>query len=570
MKVKYIISIKDPASSIFEVEIEWDGLHEEELDVSLPVWRPGRYLIFDFSSGVFNFTASGKDNESLKWKKIDKCTWRIYSNGSNKVSVSYRLYANEFELRTRGLNEEHAFVNGTAVLMYSEKYRTSPIEIILKPYNDWKVTTGLEQIGEDKFRFSASDYDCLADSPLEIGQQNEFEFTVEGVNHMISFTGDVTFESKLIDDLSKIIRENFAFWGYIPYEKYVFIVHCSEHGGGGTEHINSTVVGIRPDAFLKESSYKNFLRLISHEFFHTWNVKQLRPKGLTPIDYTKENYTEELWIAEGGTSYYDSLMLVRTGLLSSEEFLDEIDNLIMNDVSRPGNKVQSLAESSFDAWVKFWKFGPQRNELESDYYSKGANVSLLLDLEIRKRTNNSHSLDDVYKLMLNRFPLGKGYTNEDFINICEEISGTDFKSFFADYLYGTKMLEWERILSYAGLELNKIESPESLDYGISVDESNGNAVLNRVLEGSIAEKCGLKIGDEIVARDGKKVDIAVLSNKLESSNERVKLTVFRNGELMNFELFDRYYGLTKYKLEKTDRPDNLQISIYEDWLKVKW
>jgi predicted metalloprotease with PDZ domain len=330
---------------------------------------------------------------------------------------------------------------------------------------------------------------------------------------------------------------------------------------------------VKPQDFENEDTYKNFLRLISHEFFHTWNVKQMRPKGLTSYDYTKENYTEELWIAEGGTSYYDGLMILRTGQYSFEDFFNEITKAVENDRRRPGNKVQSLAESSFDAWVKFWKGTQQNYNAETDYYKKGADVSLILDLEIRNRSVNKYCLDDVFRRMYEIFPLGgAGYTNEDFMNICGELCGGSFGEFFDDYVYGTEPIEWEKYLSIAGLDLKSNDSTVIPVVGLVLSDTAGRVVINKVLPGSSAEGAGLNAEDEIIAIDGDKADYVTVEKKLKElkADEKVEISVFKENKLKKviIKLEDR--KITKYHLQKITEPSELQKSVFENWFGIKW
>jgi predicted metalloprotease with PDZ domain len=576
--VNYTLGMPKPASHYFEVEISFNGVEDEYLDLILPVWRPGRYFIFDFSSGVQEFKASGGSQNELKFKKIDKCTWRVETGSKNSkprdVNIAYKLYANEFNLRTRGLDENHAFVNGASVFMYSEKYRYVPLTLKVLPYSDWHITTGLENVSGETFVFTAPDYDYFIDCPLEIGNQKDYAFEVEGKEHIISFYGEADYDiERLKTDFTTIIKKNYEFWGKVPYDRYVFIVHCTPQSGGGTEHINSTVVGVKPVDFEKESSYKNFLRLISHEFFHTWNVKQLRPKGLTPYNYTKENYTEELWIAEGGTSYYDGLILSRTGQYDIEDIINEITKAVEENRRRPGNNIQSLAESSFDAWVKFWKGGQQSYIAETDYYKKGADVSMILDLEIRKRSGNKHSLDDVFKTMFEKFPLGvTGYTNEDFMKMCSEYGGGSFTQFFDDHVYGTKPIEWEKYLSYAGLELKSSDSTVMPVVGLILSNSGEMVFISNVLPGSSAEDAGLSIEDEIIAIDGLKAECKTIEKRLKElkAGEKVKLTVFKQNKLKDIVLTLQNRKIANYYIEKVNKPDALQKTIFESWLEVKW
>lgn len=596
-RITYELGMPKPSTHLFEVSITFDSLplDEDNLDLNLPVWRPGRYLVFDFASGIQEFNVFEESGMPLKWKKINKNTWHVELNGNKSATAKYKVYANEFSLRTRGLNAEHGFVDGTSVFMYSEKYRHTPLILKVNPYDGWHVTTGLDSYNSD---FSAPDYDYFVDCPLEIGSQVDIEFDVDGRKHIISIFGDAKYDREnLVRDFTKIIRQNYEFWGRVPYEEYVFIIHCTSQGGGGTEHINSCVLGIRPSALENsdlrgvpstrersnprrsnpndenKNNYKNFLRLVSHEFFHTWNVKQLRPKGITPYDYSKENYTEELWVAEGGTSYYDGLLLVRLGLLDAEDFYNELTKAIQEERRRPGNRIQSLAESSFDAWIKFWKNNPQSYNAETDYYGKGADVCLVLDLELRQRTDNKHSLDEVFKSMYEAFPLGvTGYTNSDLQKTCEDVSGTSFQQFFDDYVYGTKSIEWEKFLSYTGLDLKAEDSTVIPVVGLFAEQRGEKLFIKDILSGSSAEDAGLAAGDEVVALNHERISHNEVEKKLEGfrQGDTLVLTIFRNDKLKDYTLKLLNRKLANYFIDKTDNSAALQKSIYESWLGVKW
>jgi predicted metalloprotease with PDZ domain len=575
--ITYELGMSKPSTHLFEVNISFENLPEAEnsIDLILPAWRPGRYLIFDFASGVQEFNALDKAGNSLVWKKIDKNTWRIDLNKNRNFSASYKVYSNEFSLRTRGLNDEHGFVDGTSLFMYSERYRSLPVILKVHPFDGWHVSTGLENNKEESNSFRASDYDYFVDSPLEIGNQEDIEFSVDNKEHVISFFGQANYNREmLINDFTKIIRKNLEFWGKLPYERYLFIIHCERQGSGGTEHINSCVLGIRPSFFETTDEYKGFLRLVSHEFFHTWNVKQLRPKGLTPYDYTKENYTEELWIAEGATSYYDGLIALRAGLLDVDDFYNEITNSVEEERRRPGNRLQSLSESSFDAWIKYWKNNAQqRYNTESDYYGKGADVSLILDLELRQRTENKTSLDDVFRLMYERFPLGAtGYINSDFQKTCEELSATSFKQFFDDNVYGTKVLEWEKYLNYAGLELSAKDSTIVPAIGLMTELRGEKIFVKDVISGSAAEDATITSGDQIVALDYEMVSYGDMNKNVEKlqPGDSLTLTIFRNNKLKDVKLLLKRKKYADYLINKTGNPSTLQKKIYESWLGVKW
>lgn len=576
VKIHYTLGMSKPSSCYFEVEITFQSLpaSDKTLDLILPVWRPGRYFIFDFASGIQNFEAVDEKGKKLSWKKTDKASWVISKGSGKTVTVKYKVFGNEFGTRTRGIDDTHAFVNGTAVFMYSEKYRSNPLTLKVIPHDNWHVTTGLDNTNNDPNEFAAPNYDYLADCPLEIGTQTDFDFNVDGLRHTISFYGEAKYDKeKLIADFTKIIKKNFEFWGNVPYERYVFIVHCTPQSGGGTEHINSTIVGVKPSAFDTEAGYKSFLRLISHEFFHTWNVKQLKPAGITPYDFTKENYTSELWVAEGGTSYYDGLMITRTGQSTIDEFYDEITKGVEDERRRPGNNVQSVAESSFDAWVKFWRRTPNAYNSESDYYSKGSYVSLVLDMEIRHSSKNKHSLDDVFVKMYNDFPLDvKGYTNEDFRRYSEEFAGSSLKQFFDDYVYGTKPIEWEKYLGYAGLELSSSDSTILPIVGLNTGKRGDKIIINDIIAGSSAENAMLMPGDEIIALNGGRLGYEEMEKRIKDlkSGDKITLTVFRADKLKEFTLELKDKKMANYYLLKTAKPSELQKEIYENWLETKW
>jgi len=578
INIEYILSMPEPSNHYFEVEIRYSNLSVSDkfLELLLPVWRPGRYFIFDFASGVQEFSASDKKGKALNWFKKDKSTWRVETSPSRSVVIKYRVFANEFEARTRGLDQSHAFVNPTAVFMYCQKYRGNPLTLKVKPFGDWHVTTGLDndKKSKDPNRFTAPDYDYFTDCPLEIGNQKDFSFDVEGREHVFSFYGEANYDKKKIaEDFTKIIKKNYELWGSVPYKKYIFIVHCTPVSGGGTEHINSTVVGVKPAAFDSEKGYTSFLRLISHEFFHTWNVKQLKPKGITPYDFQKENYLSELWIAEGGTSYYDGLMLVRTGQMNLDEFLKEITGGINDERSRPGNRIQSVAESSFDAWVKFWRRTPNSYESESDYYRKGSYVCLVLDLAIRNASKNKYSLDDVFRKMFEKFPLDvKGYTNEDFQKMCEKFAGKKLDKFFNKYVSGTEPIDWDKFLGYAGLKLSSDENTVIAVVGIKTSKKVDKIIIDEVLPGSSGQRAGLLAGDEIIAYDNQKLDYEDMENRIKElrSGDRVTFNILRSNILKDYTLIMEDRKVTEYHLEKIATPTNLQRSIYEDWLETKW
>jgi predicted metalloprotease with PDZ domain len=571
--IHYSLGMSKPSTHFLEVEITFDHLPDnlQTLDVVLPVWRPGRYFVLDLASGVQEFSAVDGKGTGLAFQKTEKSKWHVETAGASKVSLSYKVYANEFNLRTRGLNDEHAFIDGAAVFMYVEQFRNLPIVLSIKPYGNWHATTGLEGDGK---KFTAPDYDYFVDCPIEIGNQKEFNFSVDGVPHVLSIFGQGNWNADtLVKDISAIVKAQKEFWGEFPYKRYVFLLHCTPSSGGGTEHINSTAMGTRPYVFKNPDSYRGFLGLVSHEYFHTWNVKQLRPKGIHPYDYTKENYTRELWIAEGTTSYYDNLLLVRAGFVKPEKYLERLAGEIQADRQRPGNTVQPVSESSFDAWVKYWKGTEQAYNSESDYYDKGADVSLLLDLEIRNMTKGARSLDDVMRAMYKRFPLkGSGYTLNDFIHVAEEIAGGSLQQFFTQYVYGITPLPWENALSYAGLQIAAKDSVAKPWTGAVTNDVGEKTKITRVIAGSPAYNTGVDIGDELLALNGNRVRSADFNDRIAELKvgDIVTLTLFHNDRLREIKIALDHTPVPAYKVIKITSPTSSQKELYKDWLKAHW
>jgi predicted metalloprotease with PDZ domain len=574
--IEYKLGMAKPWTHLLEVELTVKGVPSSPsaLDFLMPVWRTGRYVVFDFAGGIQEFSATDGSGAPVRWSKTDKSTWHVEKGRATGVTIHYKVYANEFEQRTRGLNDEHAFVDGCAVFMFFEKYRSLPLTVTVAPYQDWHVTTGLDAVAGERFKFKAKNLDELMDCPMEIGNHKDFEFDVEGKKHVLSIFGAGNYDpNKMMADISQIVKLNKEFWGDLPYERYVFFLHLGLQGGGGTEHLNSAVMQTGPFGFKNPNSYIGFLGLVSHEYFHTWNVKQLRPKGIAPYDYTKENYVYELWVAEGTTSYYGRLLLQRGGFSQPQFVYDWLANMVQGERQRPGNHIQSVSESSFDAWVKYWKEHQQGFNSESDYYGKGSDVSLILDLEIRQRSNNKYSLDDVMRTLYRRFPLGgNGYTVDDLRTIAEKLGGTDLKKFFEDYVTGTIPIDWERYLGYAGLRVQARDSDRKISLGmVTADRENRTRVMS-VTAGTSAYDAGVDIGDEVVALNGLRVHTSDLPDRLADykPGDKVKLTIFRRDRLREFEIALRLQDVPSYKVTKVEQPSPLQKSIFESWLKTTW
>jgi predicted metalloprotease with PDZ domain len=419
--IAFTVSMPRPHTHLFEIEIsvKRNGTliaPPEELLV-MPVWTPGSYLVREFERHVQDFAATDAAGEPLKWEKINKNTWRVATGRSRDWHATYKVYANELSVRTSELNSSHGYWNNANLLMYLEGHLTSPSTVRVVAPDVWKVATGLPLAPGQRNTFRAENFDVLYDSPFEVSNFKSILFNVKGVQHRIVIDGEGNYDpERMRRDVQKIVETQVEMMGgEIPYRDYTFILHLRAGTGGGLEHANSTSLGYSPFGFGTlggeratsaspnappvSPEYRGFLSLASHEFFHLWNVKRIRPDALGPFDYTKENYTKLLWVAEGITDYYGDLTLRRAGLIGDTEFIRAAGSAIQSLQNTPGRLVQSVEESSFDAWVKFYR--PDENTLNSQvsYYDKGAILGLLLDLEIRKRTNGAKSLDDVLRAL---------------------------------------------------------------------------------------------------------------------------------------------------------------------------
>lgn len=568
----YTLAMPRPSTHLYEVGFNLGSLRPEKvLDLVMPVWRPGRYTILDMPGGVRDFRACAAGGRELRWEKVDRSTWRVHADGAREVHVSYRVYADEFRLRTRGLNGEHGYVDGTAVFMYVEKLRNRPLTLEVRPYPGWHVTTGLEGSGTS---FRASSYDELMDCPLEIGTQKDFDFMVDGVPHVLSISGGGDWDAgKLVNDIARIVKAEKDFWGGFPYKRYVFLLECLADPTGATEHLNSTIIQTRPFIFADPGSYRGFLGGVAHEFFHTWNIKQLRPKAMSPYDLKGEDYSRELWVAEGTTSYYTGLILERLGYEKPDEYVKGLADTVRGDLMRPGNAVQPVSEASFDSWLEAARNDEDLYNAGSNIYQRGAAVSMALDLTIRGLSADKHSLDDVMRALYSRFPLsGPGYTVEDLRRVAEEFAGAGLGKFFDDHVFGAKALPWEDLLRTAGIDLTVGDGAGKPWVGLRTGDRGDRTTVAIVIAGSPAEAAGCEAGDELLALDGFRLRSGDFNARLGGMKigDAFTLTVFRGDRLLEIPMKAGADPVPAYTAAKVKSPTPEQKAVFESWLQATW
>lgn len=592
-RVQYRVILDEPQTQMVTIELRIPAVTGDAIDFHLPVWRPGKYLVIDPAGTVRDVTARTASGEQLKIEKIRKSAWRIAPNPNVPVTVRYRVYANSLGDRTRHVDDTHAFLSGSSVFLFAEALRDAPLEVEIVAPQGWKIASGLEFAHGSDDTLTAPNYDVLVDSPIEIGEHEFIRFEALGKPHDIVIWGDVKFDAEqLVEDFRDIVETQHAIFGDLPYERYVFLIHAGQGAGGGTEHLNSTIMQTSASALEgsidNNSSYHRFLGLVSHEFFHTWNVKQLRPAGLLPYDYERENYTKLLWVAEGTTSYYDDLTLVRTGVYSADRYIDILGGAINGLQGRPGRLVQSLEESSFDAWIKFNRSTPDDANSQISFYSKGALVSLLLDMELRGATNNEVPLDTVMKAMYQRFPLsGSGFTPEDLVAVIEELSGTDFDPFFAAYVRGTAELDYAKALAVVGLEphfransrrnRNNEGDSESKENVIPQRPTLGVSLSGTTVRGVASDgpayAAGIMPGDEFIALNGKRISSSGSINDLIADlkpGDEVNLLFFRRDDLREMTLALGAEPDGRWIVRRLNEPTVEQKTAYYTWIGHPW
>ena len=582
-RLAYTLSFPQPHTHLYEVSLSVSNVTTPQLDLSLPVWTPGSYLVREYARHVQDFAARDDARQPLKWEKTDKATWRI-ATGINDgqprtVNASYRVYANELQTQTSHLDAAHAYFNGASLFMYVPTAKDQPHRLKIVAPEGWRVTTPLALAPDADGFYTAPNYDVLVDSPTEIGTHKLLEFTVRNKVHRVAIWGDYEFDDHRIrDDLARIVEQAAQIFGGLPYEHYTFIVHVQPGIGGGTEHLNSNVSQTRPEAFKTARGYKGFLSLEAHEYFHLWNVKRIRPLALGPFDYQRENYTHNLWLSEGVTSYYGDQLLRRAGLITTNDYLEGMANLLMGYEHLPGRFEQSAATASFNAWIKHYR--PDENSVNTtmSYYTRGEILGWLLDFEIRTRTGGARSLDDVMRDLLENYGLPKpGFTDAELKAAFEKIAGADLSDFFNRYVSGTEDPDFNHYFQLAGLQLNRAWQPSPYFgkddkpgwLGFSTREGIERVTIANVIAGTPAYTGGLNAGDEIVALNGLKIDRNNVRERLAMlrAGDDISVTIFRREKLMNFNLKATVKPYDLYRLTRLKELTAPQRALYEAWLK---
>ena len=532
--IYYTVRIPAPQTHYVEVEGRVPTVGRPSVELTMAVWTP--YVIREYSKNLEAVAARTLDGRPLAVEKLRKNRWRVETAGADPVMVSYRVYCHVMGVQDNWVDDEFALLNGAPTFLTLAGAGAHPhdIQIVMPPA--WKITaTGMPPVLGSPHHYRAPDYETLVDSPIVAGNPEVHEFEVDGKLHYLVDVGeDGVFDgNRAAQDLARIVREDAKMWGGLPYDKYLFL-NMLTGGGGGMEHSNSTALMSNRWNTRTRRNYLRWLDLASHEFFHAWNVKRLRPTELMPGEYETEPYTTSLGIAEGFTSYYAPLMVRRAGLSSEEELLASLSRTIRELQNTPGRLVQSLSQSSFDTWIKFYRPDENSENTAISYYTKGAVAGFLLDARVRTATGGVKSLDDVMRLALARNPTGAGYTPAAFRAAASEVAGTDLSAWFARVFDSTDELDYREALDWFGLRFANESLSRQAWLGADTKVEDGRLIVERILRGTPAYQAGLDTGDEIVGFADFRVRAAEWDGQLANYHpgDNLPLLVARRGRLV--------------------------------------
>lgn len=572
--IAYQLRMPKPQNHYFEVEMTLSDFKEKELNLKLPVWAPGSYLVREFSKNLNLVKAFDENGKEIQVVKKTKNTWTVKANGEKKIKVKYEVYSFELSVRTSFLDLTHGFVSGSGVFMYVDGYKDKSglLEIVKHPTFS-TITTALPKAkmsiakdGSESFEFS--NYDQLVDCPIEIGNHLVFDFTAAGVKHTVAMYGEGNFDvPTLKKDMAKVVQAATDVFGVNPNKEYVFIIHNVVDGQGGLEHTNSTTLSVNRWTY-QGAEYTGFLSLVAHEYFHLWNVKRVRPIELGPFDYDQENYTSLLWVMEGFTSYYEKLILVRAGFMSKEDFLNKLQGSINYVEGSVGTRVQPVAHASFDAWIKAYRPTENSANTSMTYYSRGSVIASVIDILIIDNSKGKQCLDHFFQHLYKKYfiEMNRGFSETEFKTELEKFVGKNLDEFYKKYIDGTEILPYAEVFDKVGISIidNTSFKPS---FGATVREEGGKVMVKNVRAGSSAEEAGISVGDEIVGCNSYRVDQAMLEAMMSGlgTAETADLLIAREEKLFSVKVRMTNFRKPNFQLVKQSNEKPTANFMY--WLR---
>jgi predicted metalloprotease with PDZ domain len=526
----------------------------------------------DYARNVLNFRAEDADGRPIGWEKTAKNAWRLRTGKAATAQVDYDVYAFSPSVADSYLDDGRAFICPAGVFMHVAGRLERPVTVVVKPYAGWRaVTTGLDPVAGQPNTFRATSGDVLYDCPILVGNHEVIPFEVRGIPHVLAGNNMGSLDrKKFVADLSRMIESAAALMGDIPYTHYAFMIIGP--GGGGLEHLNSTALTIGSGGLNTREAYVRWLAFVTHEYFHLYNVKRIRPIALGPFDYDRENYTRMLWVSEGLTVYYEDLILNRAGLLTRAEVLQRAGANIAQFENAPGHLFQSATDSSFDTWIKFFARAPNLATTTISYYDKGAALGMLLDLAIRHESGNQRSLDDVMRALYRQFyqEKGRGFTDAEFREVCERAAGAPLTEVFEVYAPTVEVVDYARYLAYAGLDIDlSAATAGSATWGARTQDQAGAPVVASLEWDSPAAKAGLSVQDEILAVDGVRATSRSITDAIAARKpgDHLRVMISRRGTVKDLDVTLGASVERAFRITPAASPTPLQRAILANWLK---
>jgi len=561
-------------------------VEKAEVELIMPSWTPGSYVIRDYAAQLERLEVTGSGGQTPQVKKIAKNRWLVHCPGESEIDVSYSVWAGELGVQTNWVETDFALLNGAGIFLYTPSSRYWPQKVSIDLPDGWsKVHTALPREDEGQ-RYLARDYDELVDSPFLLGNAPEYRFSVGDHDYVLVNQG----ETRLWDgprsaqDVASIVSAVQNFWEFVPLERPYWFLNVIAQGSGGLEHDYSTVLLTDSWQMRYREDYVNWLALVTHEFFHAWNVRRMRPEALEKYDYQKEVYARELWLAEGLTSYYDSLLLLRSGLISVEEYFKLLATEFQVYETTPGRYVRTAEQASFDAWIKLYK--PDANTVNStvSYYRKGSLIGFVIDMAIRRETENRASLDTLMREMYRKYGqlegAGHGYPPDAFEKLLESLAGGEVRQQAVRLLTTTSDPEIDEALQWYGLMLDRAPSrtaaanagqPVPVDFGLLWSKKSPALVVENVLQGGTAAKAGVLPADELLAINGFLVTRETLADRMLrlAPGEMTELLLVRRGQVMTLNVAVQEAIPDKYQISLLPDIKGRQKNRLSAWLGVK-
>jgi predicted metalloprotease with PDZ domain len=564
LAIEYTVKVADIPGQLFHVTTDISNINQPALELSLPVWSPGWYVIENYAKNIFRFRVSEPGGRQLRPALVRKQTWRIDTRRISRITVEFDYRAVVLAANQARIAPDYAFFTGTQLFLLPEGHRSRPSVVRFDVPSGWRIASGLDDTA-DPTVFTAPDYDTLVDQPTLMGQFDVTRFMVEGKPHdfVANPAGVFSVEKTrtLIDHLTKLAETQGRIFGGLPYRKFVYfyLFRPAEASATVLEHQNSYVALAGAEAQPDDMAVQ-----ASHEFFHVWNVKRIRPVEMWPYDYARENETPLLWVSEGFTNYYAALARYRAGLRDARSFVDEVARTIAEVEGNEARRYISAADASTSTWIGYNNPPP----FSISYYTQGRNLAALLDLSIRNDTRGASGLDDVMRTLFTDFyQRGRGFSTEDLIRVINRITRNSYEGFFSRYVSGTDVPPYETIFGYAGYQVERA-TRKFPNLGVNLNERGRVTSVHRGTDGGTTR---LQQGDLILSIDGQTLegqgDGAVFRMLNERLGQNIRLRIRRGGEERELEIAVGFVELVNYRIVDGKSPTPEQLKIRESWLK---